>query len=167
MPGLLEFDRNCLMVLRRSLLAVAPFEGCALLLGDQDDSNSDQGGSIWNVRLIWPCCNVWGPGMSSLPEGSNDPNLGAELLPSRKCRFALDPREQLQAQRFAREHNWQVLGSAHSHPGGEAVPSVMDHRWATVPSLLVIVAGSGNVRAWWLTGVQLGQQHEVAYLGQW
>ena len=115
MPGLLEFDRNCLMVLRRSLLAVAPFEGCALLLGDQDDSNSDQGGSIWNVRLIWPCCNVWGPGMLSLPEGSNDPNLGAELLPSRKCRFALDPREQLQAQRFAREHNWQVLGLSLIH----------------------------------------------------
>ncbi|HGY5532659.1 MAG: M67 family metallopeptidase [Prochlorococcus sp.] len=166
MPGLLQFDPNCLMVLRRSLLTVAPLEGCALLLGDQQDSHTYQGGNIWCVRLIWPCCNTWVAGMSSFPEVSGDPDLFDSSLLSRKHRFALDPREQLQAQRFARERSWRVLGSAHSHPGGEAVPSPADHRWAVFPALMVIVAGSGNVRAWWLTGVQSDQQHEVACLGQ-
>ncbi|MFL0752340.1 MAG: M67 family metallopeptidase [Prochlorococcus sp.] len=166
MPGLLEFDSNCLMVLRRNLLTVAPLEGCALLLGDQQDSHISQGGNICCVRLIWPCCNTWVAGMSSFPEVSDDPDFLDVSLLSRKCRFALDPREQLQAQRFARARNWRVLGSAHSHPGGEAVPSPADHRWTVLPALMVIVAGSGNVRAWWLTGVQSDQKHELAYLGQ-
>ncbi|HGY5558391.1 MAG: M67 family metallopeptidase [Prochlorococcus sp.] len=154
------------MVLRRNLLTVAPLEGCALLLGDQQDSHISQGGNICCVRLIWPCCNTWVAGMSSFPEVSDDPDFLDVSRLSRKCRFALDPREQLQAQRFARARNWRVLGSAHSHPGGEAVPSPADHRWTVLPALMVIVAGSGNVRAWWLTGVQSDQKHELAYLGQ-
>ena len=38
MPGELKFDHDCLIVLRSSLLALAPKEGCALLVGDQHQS---------------------------------------------------------------------------------------------------------------------------------
>ena len=73
MPWRLRFDRDCLIVLRRSLLAVAPEEGCALLLGD----------SGWDprVRVVWPCCNVWRPGQWGLDDqtdGSGSVNPGID-----------------------------------------------------------------------------------------
>lgn len=162
MPGLLEFDGDCLMVLRRSLLVLAPQEGCALLLGEQAQASSSPSSSHWRVQLIWPCCNVWASGMASLPE---DSDCVRKSLPSRQSRFALDPLEQIQAQRWARERNWHILGSAHSHPCGDAVPSMVDRRWAVASSLMVIVNGSDCVRAWWMTADHSADPHEVLCLG--
>ena len=42
------------MVLRQDLLAPAPAEGCALLLG-QGHGSADSGSDDWRVELIWPC----------------------------------------------------------------------------------------------------------------
>ena len=113
------------------LLAAAPREGCALLLGHH------QGTSLL-LRRIWPCCNSWQP------------------QEERQHRFLLDPREQLLAQRWARERQLQVLGAAHSHPSSEAVPSSSDLALSCGPALMVIrsglpvAAGTAALRAWWL-----------------
>ncbi|MFL0776604.1 MAG: M67 family metallopeptidase [Prochlorococcus sp.] len=165
MPGLLEFDGDCLMVLRRSLLALAPQEGCALLLGEQAQAVASPNISHWRVRLIWPCCNIWSPGMASLSEASVVSDCARKPVPSRHSRFALDPLEQIQAQRWARERNWRVLGSAHSHPCGDAVPSSLDKRWAVASSLMVIVNGSDCVRAWWMAADHPAEPCEVTCLG--
>ena len=66
------------MVLRHDLLAQAPAEGCALLLGQRHDA-PDSASDEWRVQLIWPCRNM-------VEQQNHD-------------RFELDPREQIAAQR--------------------------------------------------------------------
>lgn len=126
------------MVLERVLGVAAPLEGCALLLGEH------QGRTLW-LRQIWPCCNSWEPASE------------------RDHRFALDPREQLLAQRWGRARGLAVLGSAHSHPSSAAIPSPTDLRLCVGPTLMVIRSGltaalsqdcngvrPAPLRAWWL-----------------
>lgn len=132
------------------LRAAEPEEGCALLLGRQRQTTLE-------LERIWPCCNRW---------------LPAE---ERNQRFQLDPREQLLAQRWARQHDLQVLGAAHSHPSSGAEPSATDLALACGPSLMLIRSGLGGpraLRAWWLPEdagwgasdgqAAPGQPHELA-----
>ena len=110
------------------LLAAAPQEGCALLLGRRL-------GTSLVLQRIWPCCNSWQP------------------QEERQHRFLLDPREQLLAQRWAREQQLQVLGAAHSHPSSDAVPSASDLALSCGPALMLIRSGlpvAAPLRAWWL-----------------
>jgi len=124
---------HCLIVLERTLQAAHPQEGCALLLGRLRRENS---GDALLVQRIWPCSNRWEP--------------AAE----RHRHFRLDPREQLLAQRWARDRGLQVLGAAHSHPTSAAVPSDHDRRMCLGPCLMLIRSGrrgeSQPLRAWWL-----------------
>ncbi len=117
------------MVLRHDLVAPAPAEGCALLIGDTHGFD-DSGFLDWHVQLIWPCCNL--------------------LSNQQQDRFALDPREQIAAQRWARSRSLRVLGSAHSHPGVSALPSRRDRLWAATSGLMVILGGHHALAAWWL-----------------
>ncbi|MCP9933929.1 M67 family metallopeptidase [Cyanobium sp. Candia 9D4] len=104
--------RQALTVLEAVLLAAAPEEGCALLLGRRDP---------WRIDHVWPCLNAWEP------------------PPERRRRFALDPREQLQAQKWARARGLTVLGSAHSHPRSAPLPSALDRSLAFAPTLMLIL----------------------------
>ena len=119
-PDEIFFGRKVLTILPGVLQAVSPQEGCALLLGPR-----------WQVLKVWPCRNVWSP-----PE-------------ERHRRFAIDPREQLLAQKWARQRGWEVLGSAHSHPSGPAEPSATDRALAVPPALMVI-QGVSELACWWL-----------------
>ena len=113
--------------------AAMPAEGCALLLGRRL-------GHELELERIWPCCNSWQP------------------ADQRIARFLLDPREQLHAQRWAREHQLQVIGAAHSHPTSPAVPSSTDRELCFGPTLMLIRTGLETAqtsllqawRAWWL-----------------
>ena len=140
-PATLHVDRHCLIVLERVLLAAAPQEGCALLLGRNADS-------ALLLERIWPCCNSWEPAIE------------------RQRRFLIDPREQLLAQRWARERDALVLGAAHSHPSSAAIPSARDLSLCCGPTLMLIRSGLHAadstrqpqpdrdliqpLRAWWL-----------------
>jgi proteasome lid subunit RPN8/RPN11 len=128
-PERLQFDGHCLIVLERALLAAAPDEGCALLLGARE-------GSTLCVQWIWPCRNVWQPAQE------------------RPQRFSLDPREQLLAQRWCRSRGLTVLGAAHSHPSSAAVPSSIDRALCVGPTLMLIRSGlplgRAALRAWWI-----------------
>ena len=88
-PDQLRVDGHCLIVLERTLQAAFPEEGCAILLGQTR-------GTTLELHRVWPCCNSWEPAQE------------------RDHRFQLDPREQLLAQRWARETGLQVIGAAHS-----------------------------------------------------
>ncbi|MFO0104759.1 MAG: M67 family metallopeptidase, partial [Cyanobium sp.] len=112
-PTGLAADGGVLIVLGRLLAAAHPEEGCALLLGEA-------GRSLWQIRGLWPCCNVW-----PQPE-------------ERSERFAIDPREQLVAQRWARPWGWQGLGVAPSHTSSGAVPTRTDCRLGVPPARLGI-----------------------------
>ena len=119
-PDEICFGRKVLTVLRRVVQSAAPEEGCALLLGPR-----------WEVRQAWPCRNVWRP------------------AGDRHRRFAIDPREQLLAQKWARQRGWLVLGTLHSHPVGGAVPSATD-RALTVPPALLAIQAASELACWWL-----------------
>jgi [CysO sulfur-carrier protein]-S-L-cysteine hydrolase len=119
-PDHIVFGRKALTVAGRLVAAAGREEACALLLGPR-----------WRVDLVWPCRNIWTP--------------AAE----RRRRFAIDPREQLLAQKWGRRRGWEVLGSLHSHPGGTAVPSATDRALAVPPALLVI-QGVAEMACWWL-----------------
>lgn len=139
-------------------MAAQPQEGCALLLGGGGrlpsaaapqlasapparsglpETPANGSGIVTtdlDIRLIWPCLNVWDP--------------AAE----RTRRFLLDPREQLLAQRWGRQRGLQVLGSAHSHPSSAARPSVTDLALAVAPTLLLILSPLEDwaPACWWL-----------------
>jgi proteasome lid subunit RPN8/RPN11 len=111
-PVRITVDRGALITLERVLSAASPAEGCALLLGTAGRST--------HVQQIWPCLNCW-----------PDP-------PQRCRRFALDPREQLQAQRWCRQRGLGVIGVAHSHPSSAPVPSDLDCQLTLAPALMLI-----------------------------
>ncbi|MFQ6538911.1 MULTISPECIES: M67 family metallopeptidase [Aphanothece] len=112
------------------MTCAAPEEGCALLLGRR---GSPHGAAVpWHGQRIWPCLNTW-------PEPAE-----------RRRRFAIDPREQLLAQKWARQRGLAVLGAAHSHPSGQAVPSPTDCALTLAPALMLILAADGDLAAWWL-----------------
>lgn len=127
-------------------MAAQPWEGCALLLGEDARAPGAAGiaassgfgraeaSRALRIRLIWPCLNVWEP--------------AAE----RTRRFLLDPREQLLAQRWGRERGLQVLGSAHSHPCSDPVPSATDLALAFAPTLQLILSPRTDwaPACWWL-----------------
>ena len=140
-PSILVIDSRCQNQLRKSLLAVYPEEGCALLIGHI--VNDQQ----WVVDWIWPCLNVWPMSNDGILDILNsDQDIAAD-----KCtRFSVDPREQLSAQRWARRQQLSIFGVAHSHPSGEAIPSRYDLNWGLVDSLFLIQSKDGNQRAWWL-----------------
>lgn len=131
-PVRLTVDQHVLITLARVFAAAEPWEGCALLLGDP--------GPCPHVRQIWPCLNVW------------------PVRAERHRRFALDPREQLLAQRWSRQRGVAVLGSAHSHPCGEPRPSSVDRALSVAPALALIGARGGDASLqggwawgfWWL-----------------
>jgi proteasome lid subunit RPN8/RPN11 len=123
-PGEIRIGRQVLTVLQQVLAGAAPEEGCALLLGERGpggDGGEDRLGDPWLLRRIWPCRNVWEP--------------AAE----RGRRFAIDPREQLLAQKWARNRGLLVLGTAHSHPTGAPVPSATDLALGFGPTLMIIL----------------------------
>lgn len=128
-PEAVVLRRQALTLLDHLLALPAPEEGCALLLGER------RGGSWW-VERIWPCLNVWEP--------------AAE----RRRRFAVDPREQLRAQTWARGRGWQLLGAAHSHPHSPPLPSASDRELTLAPALMLIrgvgAGGAPELACWWL-----------------
>ena len=76
--------------------------------------SADQRETHWQVERIWPCLNGWQP------------------MGERSRRFAIDPREQLLAQKWGRARALTVLGAAHSHPASAA--PALGHRPARSPS---------------------------------
>ena len=163
-PNNIEFSGDSLRVLTHSLQAVKPEEGCALLLGKQKQLLSLHKENSLRIELIWPCCNVWNLKTLIFPTPPGLPNNHHKQKGSQEDRFAIDPREQILAQQWAREKNMEVLGSAHSHPNGEAFPSFFDQYWTFTSGLSIIIGQSGCIRAWWLSKNQTVPPQELAIL---
>ena len=159
-PRIIELVNNSDIVLRKTLLSVKPNEGCALVIGDQGQSNTYQDPVCWQINLIWPCCNVWIPN-----EFDKKLNLNCKRQSnySKKNRFQIDPKEQIAAQKWSRLNQLEVLGSAHSHLTGSAVPSSIDLKLSIEPRLMIIVDQSSEIRAWWVENYEHFEEIEVAF----
>ena len=136
-PSILRMDSRCITLLRSTLRAVWPEEGCALLLG------TVHGDASLRLETVWPACNRWGAD-----------ELEAPWTPAsrrdRDSNFLLDPLEQLAAQRWARAHGQILIGVAHSHPLSDARPSAADRQRAELHQLMLILAADSELQAWWL-----------------
>ena len=122
-PPEVRIGRQALTLIDRLLDAAAPEEGCALLLGTRRSGPRDSLGvapTHWHLQQVWPTTNVWEP------------------VVERLCRFRIDPREQLLAQKWARSRGLEVLGSLHSHPASPPLPSATDCTMAFAPTLMLI-----------------------------
>ena len=128
---------GCLTILRRTLLASWPEEGCALLLGSQGEDTA------LRLEYIWPGCNRWGRKPDLQPWGATESK-------GRNSNFLLDPREQLAAQRWSRSLGCGLIGVAHSHPDSPPVPSAADRCRGIPFQLMLILSGQQDLRAWWL-----------------
>tara|TARA_Y100001968_G_scaffold309886_1_gene330245 strand:+ start:28636 stop:29133 length:498 start_codon:yes stop_codon:yes gene_type:complete len=158
-PKIIELLENSDVILRQSLLAVRPIEGCALLIGNTKELKNSQGAISYQVQMIWPCCNIWEPSISF----QKDIYKNQLFKLSKQNRFAIDPKEQIAAQKWARGKQWKILGSAHSHPQSNANPSQTDLYCAGKSGLSIIIDCSGDIKAWWIKDHQQFEEIEVIF----
>ena len=90
-----------------------PYECCGLLLG-RFESNAKI------VTETYPISN-------------------AREESAKRNRFLITPEELMKGERFARQHDLEVVGFYHSHPDSPAVPSQYDleHAWPTYSYIIV------------------------------
>ena len=108
-----------------------PLECCGILLGTGSES------SIRTVKKIWPTPNAWTPAVADefgLAEVSFESNH------SRSDRYWIDPRDLLQAQKWGRSQQCDIVGIYHSHPDHSSHPSESDRRWAWAGYSYLIVS---------------------------
>ncbi|KGG14665.1 MULTISPECIES: M67 family metallopeptidase [unclassified Prochlorococcus] len=149
-PKHVEFHKETEQILKGTLFAVTPQEGCAILIGKLKELSSKRNTAVFQIQLIWPCCNVWTKKIENQLCASLNIEDNVEKELSRVNRFALDPYEQIAAQKWARTKNLKVLGIAHSHPFGSAKPSKIDLSMNFLPNLMIILSGDKTMRGWWL-----------------
>ncbi len=63
-------------------------------------------------------------------------------------RFTVDPVEQFRAIQHAERNSWEVLGTFHSHPASEPVPSATDMEAAGVGDWIHVIVGSRETKAY-------------------
>jgi proteasome lid subunit RPN8/RPN11 len=90
-----------------------PYECCGLLLG-----RFDAEGKL--VTETYPISN-------------------AREESAKRNRFLIEPVELMRGERYARDHDLEVVGFYHSHPDSPAVPSQYDleHAWPTYSYIIV------------------------------
>ena len=90
-----------------------PYECCGLMLG-----RFNAGGKV--VTETYPISN-------------------AREESAKRNRFLIEPVELMRGERYAREHDLEVVGFYHSHPDSPAAPSQYDleHAWPTYSYIIV------------------------------
>ncbi len=90
-----------------------PYECCGLLLGRYETESKV-------VTETYPISN-------------------AREESAKRNRFRIEPPELMRGERYAREHDLEVVGIYHSHPDSPAVPSQYDleHAWPTYSYIIV------------------------------
>lgn len=98
---ILLFKGDLLQEMNKFLEKHYPEEGCGLLLGKRQKEN-------FIIEGLYFAKNIW-------------PNQE-----EKKRRYALDPKDFLQAEKLAESKGLELLGIFHSHPDYEAYPSSFD-----------------------------------------
>lgn len=89
----------------------------------------------------YECCGLL------LGRFGSDGKVVSETLPisnareesAKRNRFLITPEELMRGERYAREHDLEIVGFYHSHPDSPAVPSQYDleHAWPTYSYIIV------------------------------
>jgi len=110
---MIRIGEKQLTEIRRHGIQDYPYECCGLLLGRYADGRKF-------VSETYPISN-------------------AREESAKRNRFLITPDELLRGERYAREHDLEVVGFYHSHPDSPAVPSQYDleHAWPTYSYIIV------------------------------
>ncbi|HJW27997.1 MAG TPA: M67 family metallopeptidase [Saprospiraceae bacterium] len=96
-------NKEVLKDIRYHLESAYPYEACGFLLGSDNQ----------RVRHI-----------TAFLVAEN------KSLENHRRRFVIDPKDYLEAERYADDHHLQLLGIYHAHPDHPAVPSIHDLEFA-------------------------------------
>ncbi|MBE9199266.1 MULTISPECIES: M67 family metallopeptidase [unclassified Nodularia (in: cyanobacteria)] len=114
-----------------------PEECCGLILGHLGREGK-------TVIEVIPTENAWNTQADEFPD--------EHTLQSTRRRYAIAPQVMLQAQKAARDRNWNIIGIYHSHPDNSATPSECDRRyaWAEYSYIIVSVLNgkAAKVQSW-------------------
>tara|TARA_B100000579_G_scaffold332985_1_gene283371 strand:- start:81 stop:593 length:513 start_codon:yes stop_codon:yes gene_type:complete len=150
-PKYIEFHNETNSALSRYLKAEEPKEGCAILIGEKKSSGTDNKNNFWEIKHVWNCRNIWGQQESKLTDQNIYTFPNEKIIqPSTKNRFEIDAKDQIAAQKWARENDLEILCCAHSHPTGENKPSEIDLFLHKSPGLMIISNKNENLKAWWI-----------------
>ncbi len=150
-PKYIQFHNNSNNDLSRFLKAAEPEEGCAILIGYKKNSVTTNNKNFWEIQRIWNCSNIWGQKNSNLIDQNTYRFPDQTIIQlSKRNRFEIDPKDQIEAQKWARANALEVLCCAHSHPMSDNRPSEIDLLWHNSPGLMVISNKNGNLKAWWI-----------------
>ncbi len=164
-PNHIEFQGDSERILRSTLLAVTPEEGCALLIGKSTELQNQSKPKVFKIHLIWPCCNVWIDAIHNLNDKYLETKTKMQKKISRENRFLLDPYEQLSAQKWARSKQLIILGAAHSHPLSSPIPSKVDLSSSFSPGLMIILNGSTTeMKAWWINDPNISEPIAIPWM---
>ena len=89
----------------------------------------------------YECCGLllgrFGRDGKTVTETYPIPNAREES--AKRNRFLITPEELMKGERYARDHDLEVVGFYHSHPDSPAVPSQYDleHAWPTYSYIIV------------------------------
>jgi proteasome lid subunit RPN8/RPN11 len=83
----------------------------------------------------------------------------------KRRRFEIKPKDYLEAERFAEEHEFLLLGVYHSHPNHPAIPSEQDRLaaqpWFSYVILSVINNEYAGLRSWRLNEEQQFEEEKI------
>ncbi len=135
-----------------------PEECCGLLLGTlglQGDRKI--------VTEVWATENVWSPEIEAVIGLFGD--ALDEMPLSKTHRYWIDPRDILQAQKYARDRNLDIIGIYHSHTDNPAIPSECDraYAWSQYAYLIVAVQNgrATEMRNWCLNDYRQFEAEDV------
>lgn len=135
-----------------------PHECCGLLLGHNPQTDS---GVSRTVVELWSTPNNWNADAAELTESPLD------LTSAR--RYWIDPKDILEAQRYARNHQFDIIGVYHSHPEHPAVPSECDRvlAWSGYSYIIVSVfqGSAQDLLSWSLDDHHQFQSEAVVLTG--
>jgi proteasome lid subunit RPN8/RPN11 len=87
------------------------------------------------------------------------------LPATKQKRYWIKPATLLQAQKYARDRGWDIIGIYHSHPDHPALPSECDRQWAWPDYSYVIVsvtqAKADPIQSWVLDGQHQFQSEPI------
>jgi len=147
---------------------IYPEECCGILLGRiaQSDSSVEADSSLaFNKEVVevWKSQNTWDD--STEAEIEKLLGDGANQSLTRSRRYWIDPRELMEAQRYGRDRQLDIIGIYHSHPDHPAMPSECDRvmAWQQYSYMIVSVqhGQAKHVLSWVLNEQNQFQSEEI------
>lgn len=116
-----------------------PEECCGLLIGKIDRTYPSA--TSKTLVEVWEVVNAWSIEIGEELAAAIPAAEEQRLSHAKTDRYWIDPKDLLEAQRYARDHQLDIIGIYHSHPDHAAAPSECDRSlsWPQYSYLIISV----------------------------